>query len=338
MRPAACQRLRGVVASLVMVIAPAAAIASSDAAHDQLSGDSEAYRAARQLLPRGFRTHETRRFVVLSNAGRRWTRSRAKLLERTFDEFARYAGRLDLRPLPLRHKLVCVLFDRREDFAKFARDHDGVNESWGLGYYSPAHARTVFFNGETEPDADEFAARRSVATAIHETIHQLHFEKHVLSVHLQYPLWCVEGLATAFETAAPAAPFGPDFEFQPRRDRFRRLVQYDRILSLRELVQLDRMPDQRRETVHTIYNQSYAVASWLARHRPEELRRYLMSMLEEPPGRPSPARHLDLFEQAFGDVDQLESVWLRDERRTLGADRKTPDRGGETRRARRNRP
>ena len=326
------------MASLVMVIATAAASASFDATHHQLSGDSESYRAARQLLPRGFRTHETRRFVVLSNAGRRWTRSRTKLLERTFNEFERYAGRLDLRPVPLRHKLVCVLFDRREDFAEFARDHDGVNESWGLGYYSPAHARTVFFNGETEPGADEFAARRSVATAIHETIHQLHFEKQVLSVHVQYPLWCVEGLATAFETVAPEAPFGPDFEFQPRRDRFRRLVQYDQIFSLRELVQLDRMPDQRRQTVHTIYNQSYAVASWLARHRAKELRRYLMSMLKEPPGRPSPARHLDLFEQAFGDVDQLEGAWLRDEWRTLGLDRKTTDRGGETGQARGNRP
>jgi len=72
---------------------------------------------------------------------------------------------------------------------------------------------------------------------------------------------------------------------------------------------------QLRETVHTIYNQSYALASWLARERPGELRAYLIAMLTEPAGQPTPQRHLELFEQAFGDVDAVEEVWLRRETR-----------------------
>ena len=38
-------------------------------------------------------------------------------------------------------------------------------------------------------------------------------------------------------------------------------------------------------------------------------------MLKEPPGRPTPQRHLELFKQAFGDVDAVEEAWLRFENR-----------------------
>jgi hypothetical protein len=86
--------------------------------------------------------------VILSNAGRRRTRERGDLLERTYGQFQRYTGRLELRPHPLRNKLVCVLFHKRRDFAAFARDHDGVTATWCLGYYSPQHDWAIFFDVE----------------------------------------------------------------------------------------------------------------------------------------------------------------------------------------------
>ena len=283
-----------------------------------LPSTSDAYRATKALLPKGFRKYETQRFIVLSNADARWTRAQANLLERTYHEFFRHTERLQLRPLPLRHKLVCVLFRKRSQFAEFAQRHDRVTESWGLGYYSPRHDRTVFYNGAAEPGADQFARKRSIATTIHEATHQLHYHTHVQIMHVQYPLWSCEGLATAFETSNPNAAFGPDHEFQPRRERFLRLLKGDRILPLRSLVGLDRMPDNRTETIHTVYNQSYALVSWLARYRKQEFRDYLMLMLKEPPGRLSPNRHLALFEQAFGNIDQVERSWLLYEIRQLG--------------------
>ena len=53
----------------------------------------------------------------------------------------------------------------------------------------------------------------------------------------------------------------------------------------------------------------------MARYRKDELHNYLISMLDEPSGRPTPQRQLELFEQAFGDVDQVQRVWLRAEER-----------------------
>jgi len=278
-----------------------------------LSPDSNSLRTTRALLPRRFRKHETKHYVILSDAGRRRARERGELLERTYEQFRRYAGRLDLRPLPLRNKLVCVLFRKRSDFAAFAREHDGVAATWCLGYYSPRHDRTVYFDVESERGADEFAEARAIAATVHEAIHHLHFHTGVQSSAVQYPMWFGEGIATAFETKAPGTPFGPEYDFAPRRERFGALLAAGRLLPLRAFVQLDRMPDERRQTIHTVYNQSYALASWLVRERPGEFRAYLFSMLNEPPGRPAPQRHLELFELAFGDVDAVEKAWMRQE-------------------------
>ncbi|MCA9296556.1 MAG: hypothetical protein KC983_08560, partial [Phycisphaerales bacterium] len=88
-----------------------------------LSTDSDVYRATKALLPSSFYTYETRRFVVLSNSDRTWTQSQAERLEQTHHQFMRFCNRIGLKPLPLQHKLVCVLFDDRQDYQTFARQH-----------------------------------------------------------------------------------------------------------------------------------------------------------------------------------------------------------------------
>jgi hypothetical protein len=279
--------------------------------------NSRRYRATRQALPDEFREYERSRFIVLSNASRRWSQAQLDRLSRAHHQFIRCARKLGLRPLPLRHKLVCVLFDDREDFAEFARREDGMADGWVLGYYSPRNDRIVFFNGEAQPGADDYTKARTIATTIHEGVHQLLFHTGVQSVHIQYPLWICEGLATSFETDQPNAAFGPGHEHEPRRNRFTELLRDDTMIPLRTLVQFDVMPDSRRETILAVYNQSYALVSWMARYRQRELRDYLRRMLREPPGRPTPERHLEIFIEAFGDVERLESRWLRDEQRWL---------------------
>ncbi len=274
-----------------------------------LQSGSEAYRAARGLLPERFRETETAHFVVLSEAGRGSTREHAAHLERAFEQVQRFAGTIGAQPRPLRHKLVCVLFSDRAGFAEFAARHDGVSAAWSCGYYSLRHDRTVLLDGREERGADEFAGPRAMATAIHEVAHQIHYQARLQTPHVQYPLWVAEGLATAYETGDPEAAFGPDHDYEPRRQRFLSLVSSGRLIPLRAFVQLDSVPDDRAATVFTVYNQSYGLVTWLARRRPENLGLYLELMLREPPGRPSPQRHLELFEEAFGDVASLEAAW-----------------------------
>jgi hypothetical protein len=308
----------------------------------RLSADSKAYRTARDSLPPGFMDYSTRRFVLISNADARWTREQGELLEKTHHQFHRYTKRLGLKPKPLRHKLVCVLFADRDDYRRFAAAHDDVTADWISGYYSPQHDRIVFYNLETEdggfadagldvpkdhwawPEvqaarqrfADE-RAKAATATTIHEAVHQLAFHTSIQTAHIQNPIWISEGLATSFETDKPKGSFGPDHDYSVRREQFQELVENDTLIPLRQLVTHSEMPDNRDETITAVYHQSYALVAWLSRFRREELRDYLVALRGENPGRPTKARHLELFEEHFGDVNLLEEKWLKWERRQL---------------------
>ncbi len=283
-----------------------------------LLGKSDTFNSTKQLLPRNFRVHESRRYIIISNASASWTRTQAARLEQIHEQFMRYTKKLGLKPLPLKQKLVCVLFKNRTEYQTFALKHDQLNlHSWNLGYYSPRNDRIVLFDGSSEAEADEFADNRTIATTIHEAVHQLHFHTGVMNIHIQYPLWLCEGIATTFESNSTKHNFGPEYDFQPRREHFRSLVNSNKLLPLESLAQLDALPDTSQQTSFTIYNQSYALVCWLVSKHPKEFSNFLMMLRKEPPGRPTGKRHLELFENAFGDTMKLQEQWLSDEAKAL---------------------
>jgi hypothetical protein len=228
-----------------------------------------------------------------------------------------------------------VLFDRLEDYQDFARREDGVTAAWISGYYSPRSDRVVFYDIEANAYLDTLAswgqqtretlashqARATIATTVHEAIHQLVFHTGVQSARIQNPLWISEGLATAFETDRPAETFGPDRDYGVRVRELQRLLEEGQLIPLRRLVQHTEMPDDSDETIAAVYHQSYALVTWMTRFRRQELSRYIQELREEPPGRPSGARHLEIFESVFGDADELERKWLRYERDRLDRSR-----------------
>lgn len=327
--------------------------------------ESPVFRAARNLLPPRFVVTETKRYVVLSDADPNWTRTQIERIERAHHQFMRLANRLDLRPLPLQHKLVCVLFSRQDDYAEFARAQDNVTAGWVAGYYSPRHDWIVFYDINSNEDVKhasakldrmqddltswmvraeraehlgqtaaaeamrsalfryhqhfavekkkltDFTERASIATTVHEAVHHLMFHSHVQLRTVEYPLWISEGMATAFETDQPNAAFGPDHEFKPRRDEFIRLLKEDKLIPLRELVTLTAMPNADPDTISAVYHGSYALVTWMCRFRAAEVRDYFERMRREPPGKSTPQRHLEIFQQVFGDVDRLERAWIR---------------------------
>lgn len=336
-----------------------AALQNLSSQRSSVPASSKAYLAADSRLPQHFGLHQTPRFVLLSDADHSVTAEHGQWVERTYQEFERFAQRCGLKPLPLEHKLVCILFERRDEYQSFARSQDGVVSSAITGYYSPRHDRVVFSLepdnrsrprvANSRPQAAEgarevlgFAAQAAsgdaavggpashhpdqqnghcpsncAAKCVHETIHQLMFHTRLMAPEVQYPLWVCEGLSTAFETSDPAQAFGPDHDFAPRRDVFARLLADGQMVSLSELVKIAQLPANDPALMRAVYHQGYALVSWMCNERPTQLGDYLRSMLSEPPGRPTGARHLELFERAFGSVDAVETQWLEHERAAL---------------------
>jgi hypothetical protein len=268
--------------------------------------DSPGYRKAREAAPRNFIVHESRHFVALSDGTADQVRGYLALLERAKDQFDRFSSRMELQPQPLQHKLVCLLFFRQSEYRSFAAKVDQVSTDWIWGYYSPEHDWIVFAvpNGRKTDQA--------TATILHEAVHQLVFHTEVQTRQVRYPLWICEGLATCFESETPDAAFGPGHEYQPRRKRFDRLQRDGKLISLRELAVVDQLePDDDDQYIDAIYQQSYALVTWMHRFRKAQLRQYMELMREQPAGRMSEIRHVQIFEQAFGDIDSVERAWLR---------------------------
>lgn len=99
----------------------------------------------------GFARYETEHFIIFSDCDREWTISRARLLDRTYYQFHRMMRRLGLEGVPPAEKLQCVLIDRHEDYAAFARRFDGVDAAWIAGYYASRNNRVVFYNDADSP-------------------------------------------------------------------------------------------------------------------------------------------------------------------------------------------
>lgn len=348
--------------------------------------ESPALTDALARLPATFVRYETTRYITLSDAEPEWVRRQTTRLERAHHQFQRFCRQIGVEPGPLRHKLICILFARREAYRAFARDHDAVVDPSVAGYYAPASDRIVAYDPRESPGAsgafdqitqwetelnttlhailreerfgptetsrrlrtaaheirmrldlararvDQSLDRAASATIIHEAVHQLCFHTGVQTPYVQYPLWISEGLATAFETDAPDVAFGPDQEWRDRRSTFETLLRTDQLLPLEALASLtmipahsaDDSPTSSRaeasgdELVQILYHQSYALVTWLAKHRRTELVRYLELMRQEPHGRPARHRHLAIFTEAFGDPARLEAAWLRFERDRAG--------------------
>ena len=147
------------------------------AASRSLQNDSPARKLAREYLPPRFIEYQSKRFVVLTDRGADVASRQLALLERTHHQFLRFCQRLSLRPLPLQHKLVCVLFASMADFQHFGKTHDKVTDSRISGYYSPRHDWIVFYHAggshevvraqqdlkQLRSDADDLAEQASQA-------------------------------------------------------------------------------------------------------------------------------------------------------------------------------
>lgn len=154
------------------------------------------------------------------------------------------------------------------------------------------------------------AKANSDAKTIHEATHLIAFNCGLQSRTHQFPFWITEGLAVCFETENPGAAFGPDRPVGVRDAELRGYKRDNKLIPLSTLVQLNGVPTDEPETAPILYAQAGGLVRYLYRHERTALSGYFRDVLALPGGFVNPKKHLEMFEQRFGNPDALERRWM----------------------------
>ncbi len=111
---------------------------------------------ARELLP-DFRMRRSSRYAILSDADPTIVRRAESILHAAHHQYDRWCGRIGLDAPDPDARMLCVLFDDREQFVAFAERTEGLGSVAALcsGYFSPRFDWTVMFD---PTDAEDYAA------------------------------------------------------------------------------------------------------------------------------------------------------------------------------------
>ncbi len=154
------------------------------------------------------------------------------------------------------------------------------------------------------------AAFGNIQQTLHEAAHQIAFNSGIQRRGVQWPLWYSEGLATAFETIAPAAPFGPTADNAFRRTKMDEAVRAGRAIPLAEFIEMTAAPNEDALKREAAYAQSWGLFHYLFNQRREQLVAYTAAMNASPLGRAAPGVLRQRFVEAFGPIEQVERDYL----------------------------
>jgi len=304
-----------------------------------LEPDEASIESLREELGAGFYRVETDWFVALSDCDEVWTAARAGVLERTARQFRNMMERLGVEWTPPEHKLVCVLFAEHAEFARFAKERDGVEATWVSGYYTTSNNRTAFYDESTSPavrramarlreaetsssrdpsvtmrdaraELERHAREASIAKTVHEAIHMLAFNCGLQRRSRSYPFWFTEGLAGSFETTEPRHNFGPTIEQDGVRRQLRAFVADGRLMDMTALIGIVDAKGVDSDVASVMYAMSNSFFRYLYRFEREGLAGYARALWHAEARELRADEHVALFREHVGDEQRLARRWL----------------------------
>ena len=258
----------------------------------------------------GFRVHTSPHFVLVTDVSRRHANRHLVRFEQTHHAFERFCRRCSIGLTDADKPMRILLFEERDAFLTYAREHDGIDASWSLGYANPADGRAVLAHDD-DVARNHGTGMNALAATVHETTHLIATARGFLHADIDAPLWVPEGLATSFETDDVNQAFGPRYPFAAREDRVRVIVEQDLFSSFNDFLTRRRLPTDPRDRA-IYYAECYAFFSWIADRRAAQLATYIDALnthAESGNDALSADEHHDLIETSFGSIPSLERQW-----------------------------
>ncbi len=283
-------------------------------------------------LPKGFKTTATKHYLVCYNTSDAYAKWNASLYERLFRGFYTYWKQRGVELHEPEFPLVAVVFETRDGYLAYAKGEEIANAENMIGYYNLLSNRMAGYDltgieglippGKNVSTSDlvnhilaQPTAERSVATVVHEAVHQLAYNSGLQTRLCDNPIAISEGLAMYFES--------PDFSSTSGWGGIGKLNRYNFAVfrnsfparqpsSIIKLLQDDsRFHDS--ATASVAYGESWALTYFLMKARSKEFAAYLTELSQRPPLQPTDSkRRMADFRKHFGeDLDKLDREFIK---------------------------
>ena len=273
-------------------------------------------------FPKGFRIDEAANFLIVSNTSQEFAQCFGRLFKKIDEEYTKYWKKLGVPLEQNDYPLVAIVLADRADFIRYAT-WDGVVVNDELrAYYHQATNRMVMYDisevegskrGQTgratTRSIQEFlrrpGAERNISAVVHETIHQIGFNRGMHQRFAPCPLWICEGLALLHEV--PDLGNRDGWTIKPKINvsrllRLKAFLQRQPADPIRNLVLSDKLLKEGQVgTILDNYALAWGLTYYFVEKRPKEFAAYLKRTAEKTMlSNDSPEIRLRDFEECFG--------------------------------------
>jgi hypothetical protein len=294
-----------------------------------LSRDELAKRVLAEL-PRGFRAHATTHYLIFYNTSSAYAQWCGSLFERLYMAFINFWSHKGFELHAPEFPLVAIVFADKQSYLDFTRPELGEGGEAIIGYYALLSNRMTMYDltgvesqghsgrVKTATQINQVLARpeasRTVATIVHEATHQIAFNCGLHTRLSDCPRWFSEGIAEYFETPdlrSAKGWSGIGAVNAARLDGFQRFAAARPANSLERLLRNDARFSDAKHSLDA-YSESWALTYFLIHKHPKQYVAYLSMLSKKKPLlQDSPAKRLEEFRQAFGELKPLDAEFQR---------------------------
>lgn len=276
-----------------------------------------------------FNYHQTKNYIIAYNTSDIYAQWIGQLFERLNRGFQNYWNTRRVSLVKSRFPLVAVVFSDKQSYLLHAKRDIGDSAGSMIGYYNMNSNRMYMYDltgvdGLVPPNQkassqavinqilSQPAAERTVATIVHEAVHQLAFNCGLQVRLADNPLWLSEGLAMFFEAPDLQSPQGWKIG-NVNYHNFQLLLKYLPNRPDDSLLQLIRDDSRFRDaqTVGQAYPESWALTYFLMKARSKQFAAYLRELGQlRPLAEEAPELRLQMFTKHFGEPAELDRALM----------------------------
>lgn len=307
-------------------------ILSREATDEEMQplSSEEIFAQFKEQLPPGFSISKTKHYVFVHNTSEAYARWVGQLFERLHRGFYNYWGR-SLKLEEPRFPLVAVIFRDKASYLQYSERRIGESARAMIGFYNIKSNRVITYDltgidGMVPPGVNVPSSRlinqvlsrpqaeRTVATIVHEAVHQIAYNSGMQTRMADNPLWLSEGMAMFFES--------PDFKaaqgWAMGKVNYHNLRLFGQYLPSRPADSLttllaDDTRFRQQPSASKAYSESWALTYFLIKTKRKQYAAYIKELSELPAmGETSARERIDVFKKHFGeDLSELDQKFIR---------------------------